>query len=149
MLATQQRIQSYRHNQVQHASPIELVVMLYDRAILNLKGACDRLREGNLHKKGILVCQAVDIVAELQAVLDKERGGEIAAKLDQLYTYMLQRITLANYENDPAPMAEAIRLLEELQEGWKGLAQQMAGGARPPAGYANPTAPARSLNSRV
>ena len=148
MLATQ-KIQAYRQNDVLQASPTELVVMLYDRAILNLKVACDRLREGHLKKKGKLVCQAVDIIAELQAVLDKDRGGEIAVKLDQLYTYMLQRITVGNYENDPAPLSEVIRLLEELQQGWKGLAQQLAGGAQMPAGYAKPAAPARPLNSRA
>lgn len=125
MLATQ-NIQAYRQNQVHQASPVELVVMLYDRVILDLKTACTRLGEGNVKEKGKLVCHAVDIIAELQAVLDKEQGGEIAAKLDQLYTYMLGRITQANYDNDPKLFTEVIRLLEELQTGWRGLAQSAA-----------------------
>ena len=127
MLASQQ-IQTYRQNQVHQASPVELVVMLYDRAILDLKAACLRLDEGKVKEKGTLVCHAVDIIAELQAVLDKERGGEIAAKLDQLYTYMLERITRANYDNDPKLFTEVIRLLEELQTGWRDLAQSAAAG---------------------
>ncbi len=125
MLATQ-KIQAYRRNQVLQASPVELVVMLYDRAILNLKNACARLDEGDLKEKGKLVCQAVDIIAELQAVLDKDRGGEIAAKLDQLYGYMLKRLTVAHYENNQQQIAEVVRLLEELQQGWRGLAQSTA-----------------------
>lgn len=122
------QINTYRRNQIQHASPLELVVMLYDRAILDLKSACLRLDEGKVKEKGRLVCHAVDIIAELQAVLDKERGGEIAGKLDQLYTYMLERITKANYDNDPKLFAEVIRLLEELQIGWRGLAQSSTAG---------------------
>jgi len=122
MFATQQ-IQTYRRNQVQHASPLELVVMLYDKAIQLLHSAVSALTEKKVAEKSKAICHAVDIIAELQAVLDKDRGGEIAAKLNQLYTYMLERLTAANYENDPKQIAEVVRLLEELQQGWRGLAQ--------------------------
>jgi flagellar protein FliS len=125
MLATQ-KIQVYRQNQVLQASPVELVVMLYDKAILNLKAARTCLSEGDLKEKGKLICQAVDIIAELQAVLDREKGGEIAVKLNQLYSYMLERLTVGHYENDPGQIAEVVRLLEELQQGWRGLAQSAA-----------------------
>ena len=149
MLATDkvQKIQVYRQNQVHQASPIELVVLLYDKAITRLGDAIRCMQEGRVAEKGTAICHAVNIVTELHAVLDKDRGGEIAAKLDQLYTYMVQRLTVANYENDPKPMAEVAGLLEELQQGWKGLAQQMAGGAQPSAGYAKAGAPSRQLNS--
>ncbi len=146
MLATH-KIQVYRQNQVQQASPIELVVLLYDKAITRLGEAVRLVQEGRLADKAKAICHAVDIITELHAVLDKDRGGEIAVKLDHLYTYMLQQLTVANYENDPKPMAEVARLLEELQQGWKGLAQQMAGGAQSPAGYAKPGAPVRQFNS--
>ncbi|MEW6542415.1 MAG: flagellar export chaperone FliS [Nitrospirota bacterium] len=122
MLATQQ-IQSYRQNQVQHASPVELVVLLYDKAILLLKTAAAHLHDRRVREKCQALCQAVDIITELQAVLDKDRGGEIAAKLNALYTYMLERLTRANQENDDRLILEVVRLLEELQQGWRGLAQ--------------------------
>nr|MBI3614277.1 flagellar export chaperone FliS [Nitrospirota bacterium] len=146
MLATH-KIQVYRQNQVQQASPIELIVLLYDKAITRLGDAIRCMQEGRIAEKGTAICHAVDIITELQAVLDKDRGGEIAAKLDQLYTYMVQQLTVANYENDLKPMADVACLLEELQQGWKGLAQQMAGGAQTPAGYAKAGAPMRQLNS--
>jgi len=146
MLVTQ-KAAVYRQNHVLQASPVELVVMLYDRAILNLKTAGTRLGEGNLKEKGRLICETVDIIAELQAVLDKERGGDIAAKLHQLYAYMLERLTVANYENKREPVAEVILLLEELQQGWKGLASQVGGGAAMSAACVAPGAGARQFNS--
>lgn len=146
MLVTQ-KAAVYRQNHVLQASPVELVVMLYDRAILNLKTAGTRLAEGNLKEKGRLICQTVDIIAELQAVLDKDRGGDIAAKLHQLYAYMLERLTVANYENKREPVAEVVRLLEELQQGWKGLAGHMANGPALHAPCVAPGAGARQFNS--
>jgi flagellar secretion chaperone FliS len=145
MLATQ-KAAVYRQNQIQHASPLELVVLLYDKAIGRLKAAARHIRDKRIAEKGQAICHAVDIITELQSVLDKERGGQIAAKLDALYTYMLDRLTAANLQNDPQPVSEVVRLLEELQEGWKGLAHQVSGEAHL-AAYAQPGAPARTINS--
>lgn len=146
MLATQ-KAAVYRQNQIQHASPLELVVLLYDKAIARLQAAARHMHDRQIAEKGQALCHAVDIITELQSVLDKDRGGQIAAKLDALYTYMLDRLTAANLQNDPLPVAEVIRLLEELQQGWKGLASQMTGGAHLRAAYAAPGAPARQVNS--
>lgn len=129
----QRAIAAYRQAQVEQASPVQLIVMLYDRAILHLQNAQGHARARRIAEKGAAIGAAVDIIAELQAVLDVERGGEIAQKLNALYTYMLERLTDANYRNDPAGMAEVARLLEELREGWRALAEPAAaaaGGAR-------------------
>lgn len=129
MVSAGQALGAYRRNQVQQASSVELVVLLYDRAIQLVRTAGTRLRDGDVAEKCRSLCWAVDIVLELQAVLDRERGGEIAARLDALYAYIINRLTAANHGNDPAAMEEAARLLEELREGWQALAQPAA--ARP------------------
>ena len=67
--------------------------------------------------------EAIHIVSEMQAVLDKEKGGTIAANLDELYAYMVKHLTLANYDNDRNKIEEMIRLLEELREGWRAIAK--------------------------
>lgn len=120
----------YRQVQVEQASPVQLVVMLYDRAILHLHNAQGHARARRMAAKGAAIGAAVDIIAELQAVLDVKRGGDIARKLNALYTYMLERLTEANYRNDPAGMDEVARLLAELREGWRGLAEPAAAAAR-------------------
>lgn len=134
MFVTPQRaVALYRQTQIEQASPVQLIVMLYDRAILHLHNAQGHARASRMGEKGAAIGAAVDIIAELQAVLDVERGGEIARKLNALYTYMLERLTEANYRNDPAGMDEVARLLAELREGWRGLAEPaaaVAGGVR-------------------
>ncbi len=118
-----QAINQYRMNHIQSASPIQLVAMLYDKAIIYLTIARDSLVEKDIDAKCLAMSRVIDIVTELQAVLDKDRGGDIAARLDELYTYMLQSLTIANYHNDVQPMEEVIGLLQELRDAWRTLAQ--------------------------
>jgi flagellar protein FliS len=117
---------TYFEDQVKFASPVMLVIMLYDRAIECLRTCTENIRgdQTDLKAKGLALCRAVDIIAELQSVLDRQRGGEIAQNLDKLYAYMLEKLTVANYENNSASILEVITLLEELREGWRGAATQ-------------------------
>ncbi len=128
MLATAQAVNAYRQHHVLGASPIELVVLLYDKAIVQLRQAAAAMRAGEAAEKGRALGVAVDIIAELQAVLDNDRGGAIAGKLDSLYAYMLTQLTHANLRNDVRKTEEVIGLLEELREGWRALAQPVAAG---------------------
>lgn len=128
MLLGNQTAGTYLEDQVKFASPITVVIMLYDKAIQCLKSCSDSIKGGetNLKAKGLPLCRAVDIIAELQSVLDRQHGGEIAQNLDKLYGYMLEKLTVANYKNDSASIDEVAKLLEELREGWRGAASQAA-----------------------
>lgn len=110
------------------ASPVDLVVMLYDGALDNLRVASELLQQGKLADKGLRVGKAIDIVNELKLVLDHERGGEISKNLDELYAYMVEILSRANAENNPDRFGEVVRLLSTLREAWGELAQRQARG---------------------
>ena len=59
------------------------------------------MRIGNSQKKGIALQKALKIINELQASLDFEQGGQIARNLDQTYSYISQRLLLADFNMDP------------------------------------------------
>ncbi len=122
-MLTHQAINQYRQNHIQHASPVEIVAMLYDKAIHHLNIASEGIVEKDVDTKCLALSRVIDIVTELQVVLDKDRGGEIAKRLDALYTYMLERLTMAHYHNDVQQMEEIIGLLQELRDAWRTLAQ--------------------------
>ena len=65
--------------------------------------------------------KARDIINELNAVLDMEAGGEIAANLRKLYLFMNQRLSEANIKRDPQMISEVIGLMEELNQSWKAI----------------------------
>ena len=120
--------QAYIQTQIQSRSPLELVVMLYDGALRFLQQTVDAMQSGDLVAKRDSLSRAMAIVTELHGMLDLEQGGEVAASLDSLYTYMIERITTANQQRDPAPVVEVMRLLTGLREAWSQIAQ-----APPPA----------------
>jgi flagellar protein FliS len=120
--------QAYMQAQVQSRSPLELVVMLYDGGIRFLQQTVDAMQKGDLIAKRQALSRSMAIVTELHGMLDLEQGGEVAASLDSLYTYMMERLTAANQQRDAAPVVEVIRLMTGLRDAWSQIAQ-----APPPA----------------
>ncbi len=117
----------YQQTHVQSRSPIELVTMLYDGALRFLNEARDAIGRGDLVTKRDKVSRALAIVAELQNTLNMQEGGEIAASLDALYTYVSGRLLDANMHNTTPGIDEAIRLLTPLRDAWTEIAAQPAG----------------------
>ena len=95
--------------------------MLYGglaEAFANAKGAILR---GDLAAKGGAVGRAVDILEALRTSLDADRGGDIAANLSRLYTYMQERLTEFNLNNDPQAVDELLALNDTLRDAWASI----------------------------
>jgi flagellar secretion chaperone FliS len=115
--------QAYMQTHVQSRSPLELVVMLYDGALRHLQATVDAMHAGDLVAKRDAMSRSMAIIAELQGSLDLEQGGEVAASLERLYTYMMERLTAANTRRDPAPVMEVMRLVTGLRDAWAQIAE--------------------------
>jgi flagellar protein FliS len=104
---------------VEAADPHRLVTMLFDGALAAITAARGALARGDVGDKGLKIGKAVRIVEEgLRGGLNKEAGGELAERLDALYRYITQRLTLANLRNDDAVMKECFDLLSAVRDGW-------------------------------
>jgi flagellar protein FliS len=126
----------YRKNKVITASGVELIVQLYDEVIKNIQLAKailskgDKLSLDEIKNKGKAIGKSINIVAGLADSLDMEKGGEIAANLGKLYEFVNMRLLNANLNNDPVMLDEALRVLNELREGWVGVLKQESGEKR-------------------
>ena len=108
----------FDEQQVLDCEPIELVRLLYGKALEKISlartlTAADRIRDRNQ-----AIARASEVVIELQGSLDAERGGEIAVDLERIYEYVQQRLAAALAQRTDEPLAEAAALLETLSEGW-------------------------------
>lgn len=112
------RAENYRINEIVTSDPKRLVAMCYSAAIMNFKLAKAKYIEKEYEDKANALQKALDIVSELMASLDFERGGQIAANLNALYGYVLQRAAQADTEKDLNGFDEVIHILEELSEAW-------------------------------
>ncbi len=105
------------------ATPVQLVVMLYDGAITALAKAQGEIQHRNYAGKGRLITKAVDIIEGLRVALDFSKGGDIAVSLNDLYEYMNYRLAVANLHNDAQILQEIQDLLRELREAWDHLSK--------------------------
>lgn len=115
-------IAAYQDSAVTTQSKGRLIVLLYDGAIKFMKLAIKELQANNLQAKGQYINKAQDIINELNAVLDMNAGGEIAANLRKLYCFMNNRLSEANIKRDPKMIQEVIDLMEELNQSFKAIA---------------------------
>lgn len=109
------------HAQVTEADSHRLIQMLMEGGLQRLAQAKGAMEYGNVALKGELIGKAMGIIGGLRDALDKDKGGEIASNLDNLYAFMQQRLSQANLQNDPAMLDEVAGLLREIKQGWDGI----------------------------
>ncbi|MEJ6654607.1 MAG: flagellar export chaperone FliS [Pseudomonas sp.] len=109
--------------QVTEADPHRLIQMLLEGGLQRIAQAKGAMEYGNVALKGELIGKAMGIVGGLRDAVDTEKGGEIAANLDNLYAFMQQRLSQANLKNDPSMLDEVAKLLREIKAGWDGIRQ--------------------------
>ncbi|WP_027776993.1 flagellar export chaperone FliS [Paraburkholderia caledonica] len=112
---------------VMGASPHRLIVMLYQGARQAIAQARMHLQQGNVPGRGEAIGKAIQIVESgLQQSLNLEVGGEIAERLNALYSYMSRRLLEANIKESEAMLVEVDGLLATLEEAWIGIAPEIA-----------------------
>jgi flagellar secretion chaperone FliS len=111
-------INLYQNTQVTTATPDRLLLMLHDGAVKFSRIALDRMSRGDISGKGTYIGKALAIVMELRLTLNHETGGEIAANLERLYVYLIERFTTANINNDSRSLENAITILSQLRDTW-------------------------------
>src|SRR4051812_44618556 len=111
----------YAQSSLLEASPLQLVIALYEGAINATEQAKAALVDGEDLARSRSITKAVSILAELMCSLDHEKGGEISANLKRLYSYMQQRLLLAHATKSAEPMNEVVGLLSTLVDSWRQL----------------------------
>jgi len=123
-MRTQVVHQQYLATQVTTADRLQLVVMLYDGALTFLRQAKECMEAQDAPGKGRALGKALDILAELNASLNFQDGGELAANLSRLYTFMTQHLTRANLTWDIQAVEEVRALLADLRQAWETVCHQ-------------------------
>ena len=105
---------------VEQADPHRLVSLLFDALQQTVAAARLSIQNKDIPTKVYKIGHAIRILEEgLKAPLDLKNGGEIAANLNAVYDYCIDRLALANARNDVALLDEVVRLIEPISSGWK------------------------------
>lgn len=112
----------YSTARIETASPLRLVIELYDGSLSRLRDAREAIEAGDRSRSQALLCRAHAIVSELQSTLDPQHAPEICAQLESLYDFVLHRITKAHLRSELESIDDAVRVLRPLRDTWAEVA---------------------------
>src|SRR3954469_2152222 len=122
----------YLAESVATASPGRLLVMLYDRLVVDLAQGAEALRAGDRAVGSGHLLHAQDIIAELRSSLDLT-AWDGATGLAQLYGFLVKQLIQANVQGDAEIVAQCVELVEPLRDAWREalmISQSAVGAAR-------------------
>jgi flagellar protein FliS len=122
MLHAGRAAQHYIQTQVRSASPLELIVMLYDGVLRNTANALEAMERRDIRTRRDAISKSLAIISELQSTLNLEQGGDIAVELDRLYSWMTDALVQATIKQDAKPVHDVRTVVENLRDAWQQIA---------------------------
>ncbi len=120
-MAYSKHVQTYQNAAVSSASPLQLVIMLYDGALKFLKLGREAMVRHDLYEQNERIQKAQKIITELMSCLDMHQGGEVAQNLFALYSYCYNELVMANVEDNIEGIDRATKVLQDLRASWSEL----------------------------
>ena len=108
------------------ADPHKLVVMLIDGLLDEIDRVEGHIEGGRFEHKGRSISKCLDILGGLDAALDIEQGGEVAANLHNLYEYCAKTIYQISISNDLQQISSVTSVMTSLREGWQHMGRDAA-----------------------
>jgi flagellar secretion chaperone FliS len=131
-------VREYKETAVRGASPVGLIVMLYEEVIRSIRKAQRELASGNIEERTKSLSHAINVVGHLQAVLNFEKGGRIARDLSVFYDLMRTRILEANVKGDHQLLESIATEFSKIKETWHEVDRRIASEPPPPVAAAAP-----------
>jgi flagellar protein FliS len=109
---------SYREAAVRGATPVRLVICLYEQAIEDLRLAVIAQEKGDIEARTRGINHALMVIAQLQGSLDMERGGDVARNLNGFYSLVRAGLIEAQVKQSIRILEQQISQLAIVHEAW-------------------------------
>jgi flagellar secretion chaperone FliS len=113
---------TYCTRTLEGASPVELVIALYDGMIRFLYLATEAVDQGDVRGRRVAVKRALDIIIHLQAQLRMDVGGVTAQTLSEFYASVFAQILQASHFASRRKFEHAINCVRNVREAWRQVA---------------------------
>lgn len=117
----------YSQGTAQGATPLGLVVALYDTILRDLRRANEAIARKDIEKRTFEMNHALRVIAELENVLDFERGGKAAKQLKNFYAVTRGMILDAGIRNSRAAVDRLIEIFGTMRQAWHEAESKMNG----------------------
>jgi flagellar secretion chaperone FliS len=129
---------TYQQHALDGASPVDLVVALYDGIIRFLYVAIAAVERGDVHGRRVAVKRALAILIHLQARLRMDIGGRPALVLSEFYASMFALTVQASLGASAQRFEEVIGCVRSIRDAWKQVAAETANATPAPAPHLPP-----------
>lgn len=118
MNAANPYLKQYKKNQIETATPEQILILLYDGAIQYLNKAKISLEQNDEEQFRVSLLDCEKIILEFMNSLDMELGGSIAENLYSLYDYLYSTLVMAAITHNVDKVDEVLKHLKNLRETW-------------------------------
>ena len=109
---------SYREAAARGARPVQLVVLLYEQCVADLRRAVVALERNDVEARTREINHAIMVIGHLQASLDMEHGGQVARNLSHFYNTVRNGLVEAHTRQSVKALEEQISHLMLVREAW-------------------------------
>lgn len=115
-------VSTYRKIQVTTASPVQLVIQLFEGLVRFTEQGIQAIERRDLEQAHTALVRAQAIVTQLRGSLNRDVGA-LGDPMDALYDYFFRQLVLANVQKDASPAREILGYVRELLAVWREVAR--------------------------
>jgi flagellar secretion chaperone FliS len=119
----------YRESAVRGASPVGLIVILYEEVIRSLRKAQKALKQKQVEQRSNELTHVIEIIGYLQSILDFEKGGRVARDLSIFYTAMRTQVFQANTKASDALIESIAENFVRMKSQWQQVEKIVGNGS--------------------
>src|SRR5258708_30008155 len=123
---------NYRGYGLEGASPVDLVVALYDGIIRFLYSACDAVERGDTDARRAAAKRALDIILHLQSRLRMDIGGAPPQAPSEFYSARFAQIFPASQSASRQKVQHALQGVANVRNRWGAMAADPSRNPPPP-----------------
>ena len=124
-MSTRDSASAYHQSTAFGASAVGQVVALYDTILRDFHRAIAAIEAGQIEHRVNAGNHALTVIGELQGVLDFERGGEAARRLQSFYKITRAMTLEASVQSSREKFQELIAMFARLRAAWSKIERTM------------------------
>jgi flagellar protein FliS len=114
---------AYQEAASQGASPVGMVVLLYDRLLSDVNSAVAAMNARDIETRSAHVNHALLVLQQLQGSLDFAHGGPAARQLDEFYSFTRAKLLEAQIRQSKEMMLDQAKAIAKVRECWAEIEQ--------------------------
>ena len=123
---------SYRRSAIEGASPIGLVIVLYDTLWGDLRRASEAIHRNDIATRCRELNHGFLVLAQLEGWVAPENGGDLADSLTQFYRYLRAKMMDASVNQSARTLEELMDLILHVRSAWQQRDMASVPAAEPP-----------------